>query len=122
MIKHSWNGTVLTITSDSGTSSADLKGAQGETGIRGPQGYPGVITSVTGELDLSGYVTKEYLETILEGGASQEAQTAKLDFTNLANGSFRETLTDGTEILHTVTYNEEGKLSNIDGIEVVYNG
>jgi hypothetical protein len=37
-ISHSWNGTVLTITSDSGTSSADLKG---EMGIRGPQGIPG---------------------------------------------------------------------------------
>lgn len=37
-ISHSWNGTVLTITSDSGTSSADLKG---DTGIRGPQGPAG---------------------------------------------------------------------------------
>ena len=37
-ISHSWNGTVLTITSDSGTSSADLKG---EMGIRGPQGAQG---------------------------------------------------------------------------------
>lgn len=37
-ISHSWNGTVLTITSDSGTSSADLKG---DIGIRGPQGATG---------------------------------------------------------------------------------
>ena len=29
---HSWNGTVLTVTSESGTSSADLKGATGEPG------------------------------------------------------------------------------------------
>ena len=29
---HSWNGTVLTITSASGTSSADLKGEKGDTG------------------------------------------------------------------------------------------
>ena len=41
-IYHSWNGTVLTITSDSGTSSADLVGAKGDTGIRGPQGVGGV--------------------------------------------------------------------------------
>ena len=40
-ITHSWNGTVLTITSDSGTSSADLKGAKGDDGIRGAQGAPG---------------------------------------------------------------------------------
>ncbi len=37
-ISHSWNGTVLTVTSDSGTSSADLKG---DTGIRGAQGAKG---------------------------------------------------------------------------------
>lgn len=32
---HSWNGTVLTITSASGTSAADLKGPQGQTGNDG---------------------------------------------------------------------------------------
>lgn len=42
-ITHSWDGTVLTITSDSGTSSADLKGAKGDIGIRGPQGVPGIV-------------------------------------------------------------------------------
>ena len=30
---HSWNGTVLTVTSASGTSSADLEGPQGESGV-----------------------------------------------------------------------------------------
>lgn len=40
---HSWNGTVLTITSASGTSSADLKGPKGEAGgmqasVYDPQG------------------------------------------------------------------------------------
>jgi hypothetical protein len=29
---HSWNGTVLTVTSANGTSSADLKGPKGDTG------------------------------------------------------------------------------------------
>lgn len=37
-ISHSWNGTVLTITSDSGTSSCDLKGEKGDDGVRGAQG------------------------------------------------------------------------------------
>ena len=36
---HSWNGSVLTISSTSGTSSADLAGPQGPQGI---QGIPGV--------------------------------------------------------------------------------
>ena len=47
-ISHEWNGTVLTITSDSGTSSADLKGEKGDTGIRGAQGVAGIITDTTG--------------------------------------------------------------------------
>lgn len=36
---HSWNGTTLTITSESGTSSANLKGDKGDTGGTGPAGY-----------------------------------------------------------------------------------
>ena len=40
-IKHQWNGTVLTIESDSGVSSCDLKGAKGDDGPRGAQGAPG---------------------------------------------------------------------------------
>ena len=50
-ITHSWNGTVLTITSDSGTSSADLKGTKGDTGARGVRGLAGAdgITSVNGK-------------------------------------------------------------------------
>ena len=53
-ITHEWNGTVLTITSDSGSSSCDLKGATGDTGIRGPQGPKGekgsAIDSVNGKI------------------------------------------------------------------------
>lgn len=41
-ITHKWNGTILTITSDSGTSSADLRGEKGDDGVRGPQGAPGM--------------------------------------------------------------------------------
>ena len=40
---HSWNGTVLTITSASGTSSADLRGPAG------PQGDPGPAYTLTDE-------------------------------------------------------------------------
>lgn len=56
-ITHSWNGTVLTITSDSGTSSADLKGAQGDTGIRGAQGANGA-SSAEG-LGINNYVVEQ---------------------------------------------------------------
>lgn len=57
---HSWNGTVLTITTTGGgTSSADLKGAtgatgpQGEQGIQGPQGLQGA-TGATGPQGIQG--------------------------------------------------------------------
>ncbi len=40
-ITHAWDGTVLTVTSASGTSSADLKGEKGDTGAQGPQGKKG---------------------------------------------------------------------------------
>jgi hypothetical protein len=41
-VTHSWNGTVLTITSASGTSSVDLKGENGKDGVDGKDG-----TSIT---------------------------------------------------------------------------
>ena len=41
-INHNWNGTILTITSASGTSSSNLQGPQGEQGIQGPQGEQGI--------------------------------------------------------------------------------
>lgn len=40
-IVHGWNGTVLTVTSASGTSSADLKGEKGDAGPRGETGAAG---------------------------------------------------------------------------------
>lgn len=40
-VTHSWNGTVLTVTSASGTSSADLKGEDGKDGIDGKNGIDG---------------------------------------------------------------------------------
>ena len=43
-VTHSWNGSVLTLTSASGTSYVDLKGERGEkgdTGLQGIQGEPG---------------------------------------------------------------------------------
>lgn len=44
---HSWNGTVLTVTSAGGTSSADLKGEKGDKGDPGASGRDGVSPTVT---------------------------------------------------------------------------
>lgn len=71
-ISHKWNGTVLTITSDSGTSSADLKGEKGDTGVRGAQGAKGR----TGELNtdaLVDYATKEDVSAAIANAQIPEA-------------------------------------------------
>lgn len=65
-IKHKWHGTVLTITSDAGTSSADLKGDTGAEGIRGPQGRCGLILNPDGSVDYTGYATEEYVDYKIE--------------------------------------------------------
>jgi hypothetical protein len=61
-ITHSWNGTVLTITSDAGTSSADLKG---DSGCRGPQGPAGIVYGEMGDIVLEGYATEQYVNDLL---------------------------------------------------------
>lgn len=41
-VSHSWNGYNLILTSSSGTSTVNLRGAQGERGIQGPRGEQGI--------------------------------------------------------------------------------
>lgn len=71
---HSWNGSVLTVTSASGTSSADLRGPQGiqgiqgETGPQGPQGPAGTTP------DLSAYATKQYVDDAIAALANLEEE------------------------------------------------
>lgn len=75
-ITHSWNGTVLTISSDSGVSSMDLKG---DLGPRGPQGPAGISIGEGGEIDLSDYATKKYVQ--------KEIDSALEDFEPSGGGS-----------------------------------
>jgi hypothetical protein len=82
-IEHSWNGTILTIKSDSGTSSCDLKGAKGDIGVRGPQGEPGLgipgpqgiqgIQGIQGEKGKDGepITIHEVIESGEHGGVNQ---------------------------------------------------
>lgn len=66
-ITHSWNGSILTVTSDSGTTSADLRGPQGAMGIRGPQGPAGKSGAI-----------------IYKGGLTEEVKTALINcFSNV---------------------------------------
>ena len=66
-IKHSWNGTILTIESDSGVSSMDLKGAGGPIGPRGAQGPAGIIVNSNGSVNLNGYATQKYVQDMIAG-------------------------------------------------------
>ena len=76
-IFHSWNGTILTITSDSGTSSADLQGGKGNTGPRGAQGPAGVIVNPDGTIDTSAYATETYVNQKIA-----EVETSSVDLSN----------------------------------------
>ena len=76
-ITHEWNGTILTITSDSGTSSVDLKGGKGDTGPRGAQGPAGVIVNPDGTIDTSQYATETYVNQKIA-----EIQTGSVDLSN----------------------------------------
>ena len=110
-IKHEWNGTVLTITSDSGTSSADLKGEDGKRGIRGPQGRAGVILKEDGSVDMNGYATEAYvldaIEIALEdytpsggggggGGSSTPSNNAVMTLKSTTGWTFK-TISDSSE-------------------------
>ena len=76
-ITHEWTGTILTITSDSGTSSCDLKGGKGNTGPRGAQGPAGVIVNPDGTIDTSQYATETYVDQKIA-----EIQGGSVDLSN----------------------------------------
>ena len=76
-IFHEFNGTILTITSDSGTSSVDLKGGKGDTGPRGAQGPAGVIVNPDGTIDTSAYATEAYVNQKIA-----EVETSSVDLSN----------------------------------------
>lgn len=86
-VTHEWNGTVLTVTSESGTSSVDLKGETGKSGVYvgdgdmpddcnvqiNPKGAVIAIPTKTSDLiNDSGFITKEQLP---QGGGGVVVET-----------------------------------------------
>ena len=71
---HSWNGTTLTITSASGTSSANLKGEKGDKGDKGDQGIQGEKgeTGTAGSNGTNGtsVTVKSVSESTADGGSN----------------------------------------------------
>lgn len=88
-IKHEWTGSVLTIISDAGTSSADLQGPKGDTGPRGPQGPAGLLLDEHGEVkvDLSKYYTADEVDAKLEN----------VDLTGYATEEFVKVMVDNSQ-------------------------
>lgn len=82
-IKHEWDGTILTVTSDSGTTASDLQGPKGDVGPRGPQGPAGVVYDADGKIvfDPSIYATQETVD----------AAIANMDLTKYASKNFVST-------------------------------
>lgn len=68
---HFWDGTTLTITSASGTSSADLKGEKGDTGAQGPKGETGE-QGPRGENGKDGKSAYEYAKESGYGGTETD--------------------------------------------------
>ena len=82
-IKHEWDGTILTVTSDSGTTASDLQGPKGDVGPRGPQGPAGVVYDADGKIvfDPSIYATQETVD----------AAIANMDLTKYASKNYVST-------------------------------
>lgn len=98
-ITHSWNGTILTITSDSGTSSADLKGATGDDGVRGPQGRAGrdgisgnvfSVNGKMGDIVLTAGDVGAITEAALQPYATEEYVSAEIAKAQIGGGGSGE--------------------------------
>jgi hypothetical protein len=97
---HSWNGTVLTVTSASGTSSADLKGEPGKDGSAGSPGADGVSPTVavskSGKVTTISITDKSGTKTAtINDGADGSAGSAGKDGTSVTVKSVSESTADG---------------------------
>ena len=136
-ITHYWNGSILTVTSDSGTSSANLSGP---TGCRGPQGRPGVVYDEEGNLiigdvpsgaevdelaarvgsleqkidegginvDLTGYATENYVDVAI---AKAQLEGAEVDLSGFVT---QDELEDAISEVSSSTNNV-----SVDGITIL---
>lgn len=117
--KNGTNGVTFTPSVDaSGNLSWTNDGGQVNptaVNIRGRDGEDG-YTPVKG----TDYFTEEEKEEIVEEIAENSfgITTTAVDFSNWGNGSFVETLSDGTQVTHTITSDANGVITQIDDMAV----
>lgn len=118
---HTWSGTVLTVSSASGTSSADLKGESGKDGSPGKDGSSGADGfSPTVSVSKSGKVTTVAITdkngtktaTINDGSDGQDGSDGK-DGTSVSVKSVSESSVDGGS--NTVTFSDGKTLTVKNG-------
>lgn len=94
-ITHEWNGTILTITTDSGSSSCDLKGEKGDDGARGAQGIAGSCvaedTSHLGGIPAAQYATIDYVESAIDNAQISGGSGGDIDLTMYATKNYVDT-------------------------------
>lgn len=95
-VTHSWDGTVLTVTSASGTSSADLKGEKGDQGEQGIQGIQGA-TGAAGN-GIASATINEHGELVI---TYTNGQTANLGVVIGAKGDKGDKGEDGADYILT---------------------
>lgn len=89
---HNWNGTTLTVTSASGTSSADLKGEKGEPGAPGPKGDTGApgpqgVPGPAGATGPQGATGNSFLQGVISDNGSTLSAPRNISVTGTINGS-----------------------------------
>ena len=123
-IFHEFNGTILTITSDSGTSSVDLKGGKGDTGPRGAQGPAGVIVNPDGTIDTSQYATETYVNQkiaeVQTGGVNLSNYYTKPETDSLLNGyATKAEIPDTTGLASQTWVEEKGYLTTHQPLKTI---
>ena len=126
---HSWDGTTLTVTSASGTSSVDLKGDKGDTGTQGEKGEQGV-QGIQGEKGTDGYTPVKGVDywTDVEKAAivAEVIDSVKVEYPE-AHVIYGDVDSDNNIIIHgelpegtyTLKYeNEDGTIVDVGDFEI----
>lgn len=83
---HKWDGTILTVTSASGTSSADLKGTPGQTPFIGENGNWWIGNEDTGVAASGGFSVGDDTVLVLDGGGANFSKYKAPVITDNENG------------------------------------